>query len=139
MEAEVQLPIDIRDDLVDELDEVLDAYPTEPPPSVVVGHLIEQFEILAEEEGYEGVSDLLENESDLDASLVEVLEHEVAELVDFDGEELVALLEQIAALEWSEDEDEDDEGWGDDDWHDDGEWSEADDLFDDLDAEDDDV
>ena len=129
----MQLPISIRDSLVDDLDEMLDAYSTEPDTEAVVSYLLEQLEILADEEGIEDVLTSLEEEAALDAPLNEVLESEMDsnDEFEFTGEEVVSLLERICEIEWEDDEDGDE--WEDDDEDDedddeDEEWGDDDDF-----------
>ena len=107
----MQLPISIRDSLVDELDEMLDAYSTDPDTEAVVTYLLEQLEILADEEGMEDVLQELEEHASLEAPLPEVLESEMSsnDEFEFTGEEIVSLLERICEIEWEEEEGDEDE------------------------------
>jgi len=122
----VQLPISIRDSLVDELDEMLDAYSTDPDTEAVVTYLLEQLEILADEAGIEDVLAALEEDASLEAPLPEVLESEMSsnDEFEFTGEEIVSLLERICAIEWDEADSDDDE-WEDDEEEDEDEEEEA--------------
>ena len=106
----MQLPISIRDSLVDELDEMLDAYSTDPDTEAVVTYLLEQLEILADEEGIEDVLQELEEGASLEAPLPEVLESEMSsnDEFEFTGEEIVSLLERICEIEWEEEDGDDD-------------------------------
>jgi hypothetical protein len=118
----VQLPISIRDALVDELDEMLDAYSTDPDTEAVVTYLLEQLEILADEAGIEDVLTEMEEDASLEAPLPEVLESEMSsnDEFEFTGEEIVSLLERICAIEWDE------EGADSDEWDDEEEDEEED-------------
>lgn len=123
----MQLPISIRDALVDELDEMLDAYATDPDTEAVVSYLLQQLEILADEEGIEEVLSGLEEEAALDGALSEVLEAEMDsnDEFEFTGEEVVSLLERICEIEWEDEDGDEDDEWDDveddedDDWDDD--------------------
>ncbi len=122
----MQLPISIRDSLVDDLDEMLDAYSTDPDTEAVVTYLLEQLEILADEEGMEDILIELEEHAALEASLSETLEAEMSsnDEFEFTGEEVVSLLERICDIEW---EDGEDDEWGDDDEEDDDDEEEEED------------
>ena len=114
----MQLPIIIRDSLVEDLDDMLEAYASDPDTEAVVSYLLEQLEILADEEGIDDVLAQLEDDASLEASLeaplAELLEAEMAsnDEFEFTGEEVVSLLERICEIEWENDEDDD---WEDED------------------------
>jgi len=123
----VQLPIIIRDSLVEELDDMLEAYANDPDTEAVVSYLLEQLEILADEEGIDDVLSELEDEASLEAPLAELLEAEMAsnDEFEFTGEEVVSLLERLCEIEWENDDEDDD-------------WDDEDEDEDDLDEDDDD-
>ncbi|MBW2255103.1 MAG: hypothetical protein JRI25_10955, partial [Deltaproteobacteria bacterium] len=70
----MQLPLNIRDSLVEDLDDMLEAYANDPDAEAVVRYLLEQLEILADEEGIDDVLSLLEDDASLEVPLPEVLE-----------------------------------------------------------------
>jgi hypothetical protein len=112
-EAKVQLPVVIRDSLVEDLDDMLEAYASGPDTEAVVRYLLEQLEILADEEGIDEVLSELEDDASLEAPLADLLELEMAsnDEFEFTGEEVVSLLERICEIEWENDEDD----WDDED------------------------
>lgn len=122
----MQLPIIIRDSLVEDLDDMLEAYANDPDTEAVVSYLLEQLEILADEEGIDDVLSELEDDASLEAPLAEMLEAEMAsnDEFEFTGEEVVSLLERLCEIEWENDED--------DEWEDDEDDEELDEEEDDY-------
>lgn len=110
----MQLPNSMRDNMVDDLDEYLDAVSASPDTEAIANYVIELLETYAENEGIDDVLAALEEEAALDATLVETLEEEMSSNDEFEytGEEIISLLERLCEIEWVEsegDEDEDDE------------------------------
>ena len=109
----MELPLNIRDSLVEDLDDYLEALSSNPNPEAVAAYLVEQLEVYAEEEGVDDIVGTLEDEGSLDGTLLETLEGEMESNDEFEwtGEEIVSLLERLCDLEWDEDDldDEDDE------------------------------
>jgi len=114
----VLLPFSIRDQLVEDIDEYLEAVSASPDIEAVVNYVIELFETYAEDEGIDDVVSTLEEEGQVDGSLSEALEEEMGsnDEFEFTGEEVVSLVEKICTLEWGadaessdDDDDEDDE------------------------------
>jgi hypothetical protein len=119
----VELPSTIRDELIDELDEWLEAV-GEPDVEQVVAYLLEQLEVHGDEHGVDDIVAKLEEEGGLESSLTETLEEEMGsnDEFEFTGEEVVSLLERLTGIEWDEeDEDEDEDGEDDEDDEDDEE------------------
>jgi len=113
----VELPSPLRDELLDELEDFLDAIGS-PEAEQVVTYLIEQLEMLGDEYEVEDVVDQMEHEGALEGSLQEALESEMTsnDEFEFTGEEVVTLLERVVAIEWddtatkkSDDDDDDDD------------------------------
>jgi hypothetical protein len=107
----VQLPYSMRESLVDDIDEFLEAFASDPEPEQVATYMIETLETYAEEEGIDDLIPTLEEQGELDASLLETLETEMTSNDEFEytGEEIVSLLERLCGIEWEEAEDEDGE------------------------------
>ena len=117
----MQLPHEMRDTLVEQLDEYLEAQTGSPEPEAVSVHVIELLVSVAEEMKLPDSDELilkLESSGEMDASLIELLEEafESDEEFEYNGEEIVGLLEKICELEWTvkdedavEEEDDDDD------------------------------
>lgn len=106
----MQLPQSLRESLVEEIDEYLDGFASEPNPETLVAYLIELLEVWADEEGYDDLLAELEESGSLDEPLGEAIEAEIEsnDEFEFTGEELVSLLETLCEIDFAED-DEDDE------------------------------
>lgn len=111
----MQLPNSMRDNLVDDLDEYLEAVSASPDTEAISAYVIELLETYAEDDGIDDVVAALEDEAALDGTLVETLEEEMSANDEFEytGEEIVSLLERLCEIEWVESED--DEKGDDDD------------------------
>ena len=98
------LDTEFRDNLVDELDELLDAYGDAPDPEPIATFLIEQLEMYADEEGIDDILIQLEEAGELEAPMKEVLESEMSsnDEFEFTGEEIVSLLERLCNIEWAD-------------------------------------
>jgi hypothetical protein len=124
----VQLPYSMREALVDDLDEFLEAFSSDPEPEAVANYIIEALETYADEEGIDDIIPTLEEEGELEATLQETLETEMTSNDEFEytGEELVSLLERLTGIEWeaSDDDEEEDDDEDDEDDEDDDEWEE---------------
>jgi hypothetical protein len=113
----------MRDDLVDEIDEYLDAIAASPDPEAVALFVIEVLETHAEDEGIDDLVATLEEEGEVDGTLAEALEEEMRsnDEFEFTGEEVVSLVERMCGLEWendpsaAEDDDDDDDDFDDED------------------------
>lgn len=117
----MQLPHEMRDTLVEQLDEYLEAQTGNPEPEAVAVHVIELILSVADELKLEETDELilkLESSGELDASLVELLEEAFESDEDFEytGDEIAGLLEKVCDIEWTtKDEDDDVEEDDDDD------------------------
>ncbi len=114
----MQLPNSMRDHLVDDLDEYLEAFSAQPDPEAVAAYMIELLETLADESGIDDVVASLEEGGSLDGPLQDTLESEMASNDEFEytGEEVVSLLERLCGIDWEsggkkkdDDDDDDDE------------------------------
>lgn len=103
----MQLPNSMRDNMVDDLDEYLDAVSASPDTEAIAGYVIELLETYAENAGIDDVIGSLEEAAGLDGSLSETLEEEMSSNDEFDytGEEIMSLLERLCEIEWIESED----------------------------------
>ena len=110
----MQFPQSIRDQLVEDLENYLDAVATVDPEQVI-DYLIEQIEIIGEDMGYDDIVTEMEEEGALDGSLKESLEAEVGsdDSFEFTGEEVVSVLERLVGIEWEYDEDDEDDDYDD--------------------------
>ncbi|TNE84212.1 MAG: hypothetical protein EP330_30290 [Deltaproteobacteria bacterium] len=106
----MELPISLRESLVDDLDDFLEALSANPSAEAVAAYLVEQLEVWAEDEGEDDLIGDLEDEAALDGSLLEVLESEMDSNEEFEwtGEEVVSLFEQLCEIDWEEVDDDDD-------------------------------
>ncbi|MDP2305205.1 MAG: hypothetical protein Q8P18_04180 [Pseudomonadota bacterium] len=135
----MQLPHEMRDTLVEQLDEYFDAQSGAPDGETVAAYVIELIGTVAEEMKLDdGVEIILKLESsgEMEASLLELLEEEFESNDEFEytGEEIVSLVEKVCEIEWTtKDEDDADE---DDDKDDDGD--DPDGFFDAVAGDDDD-
>ncbi len=134
----MQLPHEMRDTMVEQLDEYFDAQTGTPEPETVAAHLVELIATVAEELKLDDADELLlklESSGELDASLLEVLEEEFESNQEFEftGEDVVALLEKVCDIEWTTKDEDDDVEEDDEDDEDD-----PDGFFDEMGGEDDD-
>src|SRR5688572_7007285 len=109
----IQLPHEMRDTLVEQLDEYLDAHSSAPDGETVAGYVVELIGSVAEELKVDDADEVLvkmESSGELDASLLELLEEEFESNDEFEytGEEIVSLVEKVCDVEWTT-KDEDDE------------------------------
>ncbi len=116
----IQLPHEMRDSLVEQLDEYLDAQTGAPDPETVASYVIELIGTVTEELKVDDGDEIilkLESSGELEASLLELLEEEFEsnDEFEFTGEEVVSLVEKVCEVEWtSKDEDDEDEDEEDD-------------------------
>ena len=108
----MQLPSDMRDTLVEQLDEYLDAHASSPDAEAVASYVVELIGTVAEELKLDDADEIilkLESSGELEAGLSEVLEEEFEsnDEFEFTGEEVVSLLEKLCDLEWAAGDDDD--------------------------------
>ncbi len=110
----MQLPHEMRDTMVEQLDEYFDAQSSTPEAEAVAAHMVELISTVADEMKLEGGDEIiltLESSGELDASLLEVLEEEFESNQEFEftGEDVVSLFEKVCEVEWTTKDDEDDD------------------------------
>lgn len=112
----MQLPHEMRDTLVEQLDEYFDAHTGSPDGEVVAAYVIELIGTVAEEMKVDDGDELilkLEASGELEASLLELLEEEFESNDEFEytGEEIVSVVEKVCEVEWTtkDEDDADDE------------------------------
>jgi hypothetical protein len=122
-ETSVQLPYSMRESLVDDVDEFLEAFSSDPEPEAIANYVVEGLETFADEEGIDDIIATLEEGGELEASLLETLETEMTSNDEFEytGEEVVSLLERLCGIEWEGDQEEDEDDEDDDEDDDDEE------------------
>ena len=106
----MQLPNALRDLLVQELDQYLEAFGTEPDAEAVAAYVVEVIEGWADEEGWDEIISELEESGALEDTFAESLENEMAsnDEFEFTGEEISSLVERMCEIEWEDDEEADD-------------------------------
>jgi len=112
----VELPQSVRENMVEELDEYLEAIAT-PEAEALTRFVVELLEAAADEYGIDDIVGSLEDDGALDDSLATVLEDEMESNDEFEytGEEIASLLERLCDIEWTDDGDFDDDDDDDDD------------------------
>jgi len=92
----------MRDQLVEEVDEYLEAFSSEPDPEAVGGYVVELLENYADDEGIDDLIASLEEQGELDGTLQDTLETEMSSNDEFEytGEEIISLLERLCGIEW---------------------------------------
>ncbi len=133
----IQLPHEMRDHLVEQLDEYLEAHTGTPDGEIVAAYVIDLIGSVAEELKVNDADEItlkLESSGELDASLQELLEEEFEsnEELEYTGEEIVTLIEKVCEIEWTTADDKDDEDEEEDDDDD------PDGFFEDMGGEDED-
>ncbi len=106
----MELPISIRDQLVDGLEAYLQNFSDDPEPEAIAEYILEELETYADDEGVDDIIAQLEESGALDVPSQEALETEMSsnDEFEFTGEEIVSLLERMCGIEWQDDEDIDD-------------------------------
>lgn len=106
-ELVVQLPLSLRESLMNNLEELLGKLSDAPDPEMVASQIIEHLELYADEEGLDDIVVSLEESGALGEPLQEMLEAEMRDNSDFEftEEECVSLLEEMCEIEWEEDDD----------------------------------
>ena len=107
----MELPSSLRETLVDELDDYIEALADHPSAEHVAAYLAEQLEVWAEDEGMDDVLADIEEEAALDGSFTEIFEAEMESNEEFEwtGEEVVSLFERVCEIEWEDDEGEEED------------------------------
>ncbi len=102
----MQLPHEMRDTLVETLDEYLEAQTGSPEPEAVAAYVVELLGTVADEMKLDEADEIvlkLESSGELDASLIEMLEEEFESNEEFEytGDEIVSLVEKVCDVEWT--------------------------------------
>ena len=132
----IQLPHEMRDTVVEQLDEYLEAQHGTPDAESVAAYVVEALGTVAEELKLGDADEFvirLETSGELEASLQEMLEEELErdDELEFSGEEIVGMVEKVCDIEWTT-KDEEEEEEADDDEDDD----DPDGFFDEMGGED---
>ncbi|MSP56597.1 MAG: hypothetical protein EXR69_13510 [Myxococcales bacterium] len=108
----MQLPHELRDTVVEQLDEYLESQNGTPDAEAVAAFVIDLLGTAAEELKLPDADDIIvkmETSGELDASLLELLEEhfESSEDLDLTAEDILALIEKVCDVEWTTKDDED--------------------------------
>jgi hypothetical protein len=109
-EIEMKLPEQVRDTIILSLDEYLETINDQPEPDQLAEQTVAAISQGAEEadvEDYEEVILAIEEEQEMEESLVETLEYEFSKADDLElsGEDLIALIDRVCGLEWDDEDD----------------------------------
>lgn len=116
----MQLPHELRDTVVEQLDEYLESQNGTPDAEAVAAFVVDLLSTAAEDLKLPDADDIvlkLETSGELEASLLELLEEhfESSEDMEFTAEEILALIEKVCDVEWTTKDDEDAEEEADED------------------------
>ena len=125
----MQLPHELRDTVVEQLDEYLESQNGTPDAEAVAAFVVDLLHTAAEDLKLEEADDIIvkmETSGELDASLLELLEEhfESSEDLEFTAEDILALIEKVCDVEWTTKDD--------DDVEEDDEEDDPDGFFDDM-------
>jgi len=112
LEDGVDIKSSIREMLVAELDEFLEAYTERADAEAIASYVIEQLQTYGDDQQINDIIGDMEESGYVDGTLLDSLinEFESNDEFVFTGEEVVSLLERLCELQWvDEDEDEDDD------------------------------
>lgn len=131
----MQLPHELRDTVVEQLDEYLESQNGTPDAEAVAAFVVELLGTAAEDLKIGDADEIvlkLETSGELDASLLEMLEEhlESSEDMEMTAEEILGLIEKVCDVEWTTKDDDDVEEEDDED--------DPDGFFDDMGGGDDD-
>ncbi len=106
----MELPRSIRVALLEELDEYIDAV-DEPDIETVVSYVLDQLQLAEDEYDLIDIAGQIEESAGLEGSLQDMLEEELTSRDDFvfTGEEIVSAFEQLAGVEWVDEDELDDD------------------------------
>lgn len=101
----MQLPITLRAELLDELDQLFAA--SSPGSETLAQCFVDLVEAFGEENGIDDILSSLEESGELDGSFQESLENEFTTNENFHntGEDAVSVVEQLCAIEWIDEDD----------------------------------
>ena len=104
----MQLPVSLRAELLDEIDQFLQA--ASAGSEALTQCVLDLLETFGDEQGIDDILSSLEDSGGLEAPLQESLENEFITNENFHetGEDAITLIEQLCAIEWIDDADFDD-------------------------------
>ena len=116
----MQLPHELRDTVVEQLDEYLESQNGTPDAEAVAAFVVDLLGTAAEDLKLPDADDIIvkmETSGELEASLLELLEEhfESSEDLEFTAEDILALIEKVCDLEWTTKDDDDAEEEDDED------------------------
>ena len=108
----MQLPHELRDTVVEQLDEYLESQNGTPDAEAVAAFVVDLLGTAADDLKIPDADDIvlkLETSGELEASLLELLEEhfESSEDMEFTAEDILALIEKVCDVEWTTKDDED--------------------------------
>ncbi len=108
----MQLPHELRDTVVEQLDEYLESQNGTPDAEAVAAFVVDLLGSAAEDLKLDDADDIvlkMETSGELEASLLELLEEhfESSEDMEFTAEDILALIEKVCDVEWTTKDDED--------------------------------
>ena len=106
----MKLPEQVRDIIILSLDEYLETINDQPEPDQLAEQTVAAIAAGAEEadvEDYEELILAIEEEQEMEESLVETLEYEFSKADDLElsGEDLIGLIDRVCGLEWDDEDD----------------------------------
>jgi hypothetical protein len=106
----MKLPEQIRDTIILSLDEYLETVNDQPDAAELAEQTVEAISSGAEDVGLEDSDEIvlkIEEEMDLEESLVETLEFEFqkADDLELSGEDLIGLIDRVCGLVWDDEDD----------------------------------
>lgn len=108
----MQLPHELRDTVVEQLDEYLESQNGTPDAEAVAAFVVELLGTAAEDLKLPDADDIIvkmETSGELEASLLELLEEhfESSEDLEFTAEDILSLIEKVCDVEWTTKDDDD--------------------------------
>jgi len=109
-EIEMKLPEQVRDTIILSLDEYLETINDQPDATELAEQTVQAISSGAEDAGledYEEVVLQIEEEMEMEESLVETLEYEFqkADDLELSGEDLISLIDRVCGLNWEDEDD----------------------------------
>lgn len=106
----MKLPEQVRDTIILSLDEYLETINDQPDAAELAEQTVQAISSGAEESGledYEEVVLQIEEEMEMEESLVETLEYEFqkADDLELSGEDLISLIDRVCGLSWEDEDD----------------------------------
>jgi len=109
-EIEMKLPEQVRDTIILSLDEYLETINDQPDAAELAEQTVSAISQGAEDadvDDYDEVLLAIEEEQEMEESLVETLEYEFSKADDLElsGEDLIGLIDRVCGLEWDDEDD----------------------------------